>query len=823
VTRRTWVLASFAAVAILMLAGRVVAGIQAEWTWFAAMGALPLYQSRLWHEGALLGGTAAAGFVLAFANLYAVRSSIVSLVLPRRVGNIEIGEAVPGRRLTALVFAIAALVAVVLSIQQDDWTILALARIGLPFHESDPYTERDLGFYVYRLPFERSLFEWALGAVVTVGVLVITLYAITPSLRWEQGRLYISAYVRRHFAVLGGLAFVLVAWHYRLESLSLLANGSGSLGAFTAYDDRVALPLLTGLSFGALVAAPLVLWSGWHGHRRVTLGLVLLLLAAGPGAGAALPVLARWSTTEANTRAEERPFLRTRTLFTRRAFGIETIVDGDSARSSAMAPGAMARGVSSWDPAALVRTAGIERRGLSVAAFAWAPGPDGLSATLAQRPAAGSAASAATGGADWAVTSTDATSADERGRALPRLAELPDAVQSSVPPVIVDDGATGWLVVADSTGRIAAPSFDTWWERLAHAWHLQSPSLLAIDLPEPRAKIVFHRDVRERIQSLAPFFTVGPTLLSIVSGDSVYWVADLFVTSDEYPLAEPVVFAGAARHYVRKAATAFVQAQTGRVMIVAETNPDMVTRSWMRRFPWLFVPRAALPAALGALRPPAVDWATVQGSALARTGFRGDTIPPRALTPTDDADADVSGGGPLFFAPLGNRAPLAWSVGLVDARSRVVGALVALGGDAPRTEWHPTAAAPRWNELLETLQLAADSGGFGHQRRYARRGHVQLIPTTGGMAYVQSFYEWPPDAPPSLAGVVVLQHGATRRGATLSEALGVTRPMPTSGGASLRARVAALYDAMRSAMRIGDWRAFGEAFAELGRLLRAAP
>src|ERR1035437_1025111 len=89
VTRRGWGLISLARIALLLLARRPVAGVYADWTWYAAMGALPLYRSKLTHETVLLGGTALAGFILAFANLYAVRSSIVWLVLPRRLGNIQ--------------------------------------------------------------------------------------------------------------------------------------------------------------------------------------------------------------------------------------------------------------------------------------------------------------------------------------------------------------------------------------------------------------------------------------------------------------------------------------------------------------------------------------------------------------------------------------------------------------------------------------------------------------------------------------------------------------------------------------------------------------
>jgi uncharacterized membrane protein (UPF0182 family) len=817
-TRRSWVLVSVAGLALLLLAGRLIAGLYAEWTWYASMGALPLYRSMLAHQTALLAGTAVAGFSLAAANLYVVRSSIVSLVLPRRIGNLDFGEAVPGRRLTITVFALAALIAVALAFEQDDWTIFALARIGLPFRESDPFLDRDLGFYVYRLPLERSLFSWGVGAVATISVVVVFLYAITPSLRWEQGRLYISAYVRRHLAALGALAMLLVAWNYRIESLEILANGSGALGAFNAYDSRVTLPLLTGLSLGCLVASPLLLWSGWQGYRRVTLGIVAALVIAGPGTRSLLPPLLRLWRVNWDTRVRDLPYARTRTLFTRRAFGLEAIVDADSAKIAPVARDAMARGVSSWDPAALLRTPSSDRRNIDDAALAWVPSRAGLTVEIAQRR--GGAAD----GAEWTLTSTDAESADERGRALPRFVDLTASANGTIPPVIVYENAAGWIVVADSGGRLAAPPYSTFWERVAHAWHFQSPKLMASDVPDPRPRIVFHRDVRERISALVPFFTIGPTTFTMVRGDSLYFVADLFVTSDDYPLSEALAFAGEPRHYVRKAATAIVQAQTGRVTIVADARPDMITRSWMRRFPWLFVSHNELPAALDSLRPPSVDWATVQGGAVARTGgFGRDSIVPRSLAPGDDADADAAGGGPTLFVPLGDHGPLAWSLALIDANSSVVGAIVARGGDDPRTEWFRTPPSQRWIDLRSALQRSADSAGFGRQRRYSRRGRIQFVPVGGGMAFVQSFYEWPPDAPPSLTGVVVIERGVVKTGASLSEALGVTHPLASSGSASLRSRVAALYDAMSAAMRRGDWRAFGEAYAELGRLLRSAP
>jgi hypothetical protein len=810
VTTRRWLFLSLAGVALFLLLGRGISGLYAEWTWYAALGALPLYESRLAHEAALRLGAAAGGFLFAFANLYGVRRSIVSLVLPRRLGDLEIGEAVPGRLLTGIVLVLSIVIGLVLAVPQDDWTTLALARIGVPFNEIDPYLDNDFGYYVYRLPFERAAYLWALSAALLVTVVVVSLYALTPSLRLSRGRLYVSAYVRRHFAVLAALLVALVAWSYRIDTLSLLTHGSGADGAFVAFDHRVVLPLLTAMSLGALVASLVVLWAAWHGHHRVTLGIVAVLLLGGPGARAVLPLLAHWSTTEAESRLRDRPYLATRRLYTRRAFGVDEVVDADSVHASPMTRDAIARGVSSWDPAALLRSAEFERRGLASAALAWMPEGGVLGIAVVQHPT--------TGPGPWTLFGIDATSTDERGRVF----ERPPALDGPLPPVTVYEGADSHLVVSDSGGRIAAPAFVRWGERLAHAWHLQDPRLMLAEPPPVRPRILFDRDVRERISALAPFFTLGPTLSTVVRGDSLYWVGELFSTAYDYPLAEPQLFAGETRQYARHAATAFVQAHTGRVFLVADRRPDPVARSWIRRFPEIFTPGSALPTGLEAMRPPAVDWATVQGAALARTGFPDDTLVPAAVARVDDADADLVGAPAALFLTRGDDSPVAWASAIVDGSDRILGTLVARGGSIPRTEWRRHPMPVRWGEVLEQLQHAADSAGFGRQQRHGRRGRVQAIPGEDGPVFVQSFYEWPPDGPPVLAGVAVVERGTVRTGPSVADAFGRVHS-GGSGMQGLRLRAAALYDAMGLALRRGDLRAFGDAYAALGRLLRTPP
>ena len=817
-TTRRWLIALVAALALLLIAGRIVAGVFAEWSWYASMGALPLYQSMLAHQVALRVSTALIAFSFAFANLYTVRRSIVSLVLPRRLGNIELGEAVEGRLLTLAVLGLSALLAIILALPDFSWTSLALARNAVPFDELDPYLDHDFGFYVYNLPFERSVYLWAVVTMLLVSFVVIALYALTPSLRLERGRLYVSAYVRRHFAALAAIGLGLVSWSYRLQLFTLISSGSGANGTFTAFDHRIAIPLLTGLALGSMVATVVVFWSGWHGYPRVAVTVLTVLIVAGPAGLSVLPRLAAWSSSDADVRARERPYLATQVLFTRRAYGLDRIVSADSAHITLPLRESMALGTSSWDPSVLIRAAEIDRHGFTGAATAWDGASGTLSAMVALRPSGGTGR--------WEYAAADVISLDERGRVLPHPTVSFDPAQrfkaAGYPVWIEKSPPAAFALIADSSGVIAAPPFSSWWQRLGHAWHLQNPRLFTADAPSPRPRLVLHRALRERIEALVPFFVQGPTLQAVVAGDSLYWIVDLFVATDDYPLSQPLLFAGESTHYLQLAATAVVQAQTGRVHIVPRSRPDPITRSWMRRYPSLFTSRALLPSGLNGLWPPHVDWAAMQADALVHTGFHGDTINPKRVAHASGSFSDTGADTPLLYLNQGDSGALAWSQAILDSDERIIGALVARGGEVPRTEWHRASGSTPWREVLEKLLGAAGAAGYDRGVTRGRRGAVQVLPTRTGMVYAQSFYDWPTDGPPSLTGVVLYDGKSSAAGATVAQALGVIRPATATGTEAFRSRVNALYEAMSNAMQHGNWIAFGDAYTSLGRLLRAA-
>jgi hypothetical protein len=207
----------------------------------------------------------------------------------------------------------------------------------------------------------------------------------------------------------------------------------------------------------------------------------------------------------------------------------------------------------------------------------------------------------------------------------------------------------------------------------------------------------------------------------------------------------------------------------------------------------------------------------VQGSALARTGFRNDTLSARPLFQADDADVELLPGAPTPFVSGAAGSPLAWGVPAVDAMDRLRGVFVAIGGRNARTALVELPDTLRWSAVLDQLQRTADSARISRTRRHPRRGRVQVIPTTDGLLALQSFYEWVPDRAPALAGTVTWHRGESRAAASLAAAYGATPRVPESD-ARLRLRIARVYEALQDALRRSDWAAFGRALAELRRL-----
>ncbi|MEO5903153.1 MAG: UPF0182 family protein [Gemmatimonadaceae bacterium] len=318
---RRRLVAGLVAAATLLLVGRVLAVLYADYSWYAALGAAPLWQERIYDSVSIHAVSATFAGLFALINLFAIRRSIVSLAFPRRLGNVEFGEEVPQRQLDRVAFFLSAAVAALMSLTLPRWESLAMLRTGVRFAESDPFFQMDLGFYVAWLPLESEAYTWMLALLVLVGSLVVGLYALTPSLRWNRGAFHVSVRVRRHLSILSALFLLTMAWSYRLDGYELLIHGSGPDGMFSYVDHQWLIPAYLSLSVGTVAAAALVLLSGWMGQVRAGFFTVSAVLIFSIALDLILPSVVKQVGLATGQTARDAPYTSTRTAFTRRAYG----------------------------------------------------------------------------------------------------------------------------------------------------------------------------------------------------------------------------------------------------------------------------------------------------------------------------------------------------------------------------------------------------------------------------------------------------------------------------------------------------------------------
>jgi uncharacterized membrane protein (UPF0182 family) len=791
--------------AALLIAGRLVTGVYVDYGWYQALGAVDVWRAQITNSLWLRTTSGALATLFVFANLYAVRHSVVSLVLPRRLANLEIGEEVPGRHLVIAAAVLSALCGAALALPKETWAAYVLARDGLPFGEGDPYFQHDLGFFVYWLPLERTLYLWSVVVVAVVVTVVVGLYALTPSLRLARGKLYVSTYVRRHLTVLGGILLLLLAWSFRLDMYRLLSHGSGVEGAFTFVDHRVAIPGDLVLAVVTLGSALIVVWSGWTGQIRLAFFAVTAVLGLALLVKQLAPALARRLTDQADPEARERPYITTRALYARRAYGVDQVVADTSIGYVSLAE--LAQGVVIWDAPAILRALERSRPGRAYApTIGWRATEEGVTALAAER-----AATVATDGpVHWNVVRVVASAADEGGELL----RLGDGEPTAGPAVIHDTTAPP-ITVPDPDRRIAGTELRGRLSRLAYAWALQESRLLWGDLPGPRPVLVVRRGVRDRVRALAPFFAQGAVVAPLVVADSLYWAVDLYSASRYYPLSDPMTLAGQELTYLRHAAVALVDAATGRVQLVTDTVLDPIAATWRRRFPRLFTGWSTVSADLRDQLQPGTDGLAARAIAFARYADGGRTPAVRRVPPDYGADTALADSR-LVFA-IGRPRSIATGVPLLDEAGHVAGVLVAIGGPRARTRWYPARGArARWAAVL--AQLRPTDSRTPRDAALAR-GPVRTIPAYGALVFVQPAYAWHLEGAPRLVRTSLLIGDTVRTAPTLQQLVGGRHGAASRAPSDLRATLLRLYDAMRRAAQEGDWTAFGRAFDSIGTVL----
>ena len=804
--RRRWVwLLAAAALVTVLAGGRWLAVETAERAWAQSVGAGAVYLDARALARLMRFAVLVLAVTWGTVNLFVVYRAIGSVQMPRRLGDLEIVEAVPRAVLVGTTLVSGLLFGLVLTWGTGDWWLAAaLAGARPTFGVMDPVLHRDAGYYVGTVPWAATVQDHVLVAVLALTVVVSLLYYGIGSLRRVEGEWRASGHARTHLGTLLACAAAALAWGAMLDPAEVVGGRHGVLDQ-SALEFRVAgAPLLavvagaTGLvSLGwAVLGRARLLLASW-----IALGsgsLLVYALLPGMGRGARGPDGARVAELDAARPAFEALAFGS----PGRAHALPALASLDAAIAAVplwdrahVAAAAHRRAESESPPYATVHPAGVALAG----ARQWlvAPSPDDARLQPA-RPAPDW--NAAYRG-DWARTGSPLVAAEtDSGLAF-------SPAPGAEPELWFGHGFTRFAVAtADSTPAAAVTGIPLAgaWRRAALAWALQSADLARGS--SAGLHLLWRRDVTERLSRLAPFATFETPQPQLVDG-ALWWLSYGYVGSVTFPLVTHASFQGQHVRYARAGVIGLVRGATGETRLFATPACDSLTAAWVRVFAPLVEPSDSIPASLRERLPfPAEAFAL---AAERLRAVHGDTTPwNRRPSAPYQLMAPAPGGGTASAA-----APLAWTAQAFEAQTPPHIVAILAGAMTPNgpvlTTWRPDAPARLPSAVVGGPQL--------------RAGPERLWLVEGVLFALQAQFDDPPDstALPRLRAAWISWGDRSGEGATSRLALqdllaSGAREAPSAERWEQARRLLAQAD---SALAAGDIERFGRLYAALKQAL----
>ncbi|HJO19726.1 MAG TPA: UPF0182 family protein, partial [Acidimicrobiales bacterium] len=310
-----------------MLSLRGLAGFYTDYLWFDELGYGDVFRSVLFAQVVLVVLFTSLFFVICFVNL-TVADRLAPVVRPPGPEEDLLARyhLAVGRRAWMVRACGSALLALFAGLGVSGrWQEWLLFTNGGDFGVEDAQFGKDVGFYVFKLPFTSFVVGWLFGTLMVVLVVTTLFHYLNGGIRLQTLGERVQPAVKAHLSVLLGLLAVVKAADYWLARYELTTSTRGAVHGATYTDVNAQLPAINLLILISLFAVLLLIVNI---RRR---GWVLPTLAVGLWAFVALVMGNIYPAVIQNLRVEpaesekEAEFIGRNIEATRLAFGLDGV------------------------------------------------------------------------------------------------------------------------------------------------------------------------------------------------------------------------------------------------------------------------------------------------------------------------------------------------------------------------------------------------------------------------------------------------------------------------------------------------------------------
>ena len=785
--------------------------------------------------------------VLVRGGLWLVGRSFAEFAFDRRTIflNQQPVNFTPARVLRPLAWIVALLAALIFGFgMRQMWRSFALYLNQTATPLADPIFQKPLGFYFFTLPIYDVISEWLLSisVIVLVGSIVYALLAVT-----QQGLSTAGNVAKARRVSLSAVSYVLAvtlvlfAWRVMLSRYSYLWDDHQTFSGVTYTEANYLLRGIRWVAVTLVLAAAIAVINAFTFRRvRVLLAGLAIPLAVFIIAVFIVPAYVQNFIVKPNELERETPYIEQNINWTRRAFGIDRIeqrsfdAEISTEAFSLQDNRATLDNIRLWDWRALkdtltqiqairtyydftdvdvdryiierqkrqmmLATREIDDQKLPPSSRNW------VNEKLIYTHGYG-------------VTMNTANGFDAEGMPKFVLSNMP--IESTVPEIKVTrpeiyfgqktdsnvyvrtkrmefnypQGEANNLTSYEGSGGIRIGSY---FRRWLLAWALGDLSKLPFsDDVTPDSRALIHRNIREIVDSVAPFLVYDNDPYMVISNDGrLFWIIDAFTESESYPYSRHYPAGEKTVNYIRNSVKVTIDAYNGTTTFYIFDSQDPLIQTYRATFPALFRDASEMPADLRAhIRYPETlmkvqgevfglyhtqntnsffqreDWWSVAQQVSLNEQTRQQEQQPIepyfVLMQLPGEKTELEFVEILPFTPANRNNMIGWVAGRCDGNA--YGSLLAYNFPKSRLIDGPLQIEAR---IDQNAQLSGQFTLWNQQGSHVRRGHLLVIPIGRSLLYVEPIYLQAVNSPmPELRLVVLATQDRLAYGANFDEAL----------------------------------------------------
>ena len=649
--RRAWAIGIVIAIAVLLGSLRSLAGLWTDQMWFSSEGNSQVF-------GTLLG--VKVGLALVFGLIFLV-ALLVNLIVVDRIGRTAVlvdpeDEMVRRYQLAVRPYAkrIYAGLGLVLAgaagiTAVGQWNNYLLFSHAQSFGQKDPQFGKDVGFYIFRLPFIEFMISWVLISLIVITIVTSIFHYLNGGIHGQRVRPRVRPAVKVHLSVLLALMAITKAAGYFFQRYQLTTSTNGYVEGATYTDVHARLPAIELLFWLSLVVAAILLFNIWRqGWTLPVVGLGLWAFVA-LVIGVAYPaILQALKVTPAQSSLEV-PYIQRNIAATRAAYGVNKVVEKPFSGSTTLDTASIQQNAATlanirlWDPDPQItqqtfqklqglrsyysfNSLGVDRyvvngtliptlSGVRQLNSADLPASSWVNSHLVYTHGTGVALSPAnqvqaTGNPNFGISNVPPASAT----GFPTITESgvffglnqPGYVVVNSKQLELDYQTTAGTNVQNHYAGTGGVKINGFLRRAAFALRLGDFNLLISNLVTDQSRIMFVRDIQAMATKAAPFLSFDANPYSVVVDGRVKWILDGYTTSSAYPYSQNAsglkVPLGSglpsSYNYARNSVKVVVDAYSGQMTYYVVDKSDPVIRAYQAAFPNLLISGDKMPDAL---------------------------------------------------------------------------------------------------------------------------------------------------------------------------------------------------------------------------------